>query len=227
MPDQPLQTSETFRLSALLAFSGGFLDAYTFNLRDHVFANAQTGNLVLLSQHIMLGEWSTALRYFLPVLTFVFGIILVEQIHYRYKMSRRLHWRQAIVALEAIILFVVGFFPFSMNNAANMLVSFCCAMQFQAFRKIHGYTYASTMVTGNLRSATDSLSNYLHSHQRSALLKAYHYYGIILIFAIGAGFGSVFSRSLGYGAIWIACALLLVACIMMFKDHLKKHGTLY
>ena len=43
-----LQTSESFRLSAVLAFSGGFQDAYTYNMRDHVFANAQTGNVVLM-----------------------------------------------------------------------------------------------------------------------------------------------------------------------------------
>lgn len=37
------QTSESFRLSALLSFSGGLQDAYTYNVRDGVFANAQTG----------------------------------------------------------------------------------------------------------------------------------------------------------------------------------------
>ncbi len=49
-----LQTSESFRLSALLSFSGGLQDAYTYNVRDGVFANAQTGNVVLMSQNFML-----------------------------------------------------------------------------------------------------------------------------------------------------------------------------
>lgn len=43
-----MQTSESFRLSALLSFSGGLQDAYTYNMRDKVFANAQTGNVVLM-----------------------------------------------------------------------------------------------------------------------------------------------------------------------------------
>lgn len=43
------QTSETFLLSAILALSGGFQDAYTYNARDEVFSNAQTGNVVLMS----------------------------------------------------------------------------------------------------------------------------------------------------------------------------------
>ena len=46
-----IQTSETFLLSAILALSGGFQDAYTYNVRNGVFSNAQTGNVVLMSQH--------------------------------------------------------------------------------------------------------------------------------------------------------------------------------
>ena len=56
------QTSETFLLSAVLALSGGFQDAYTYNVRDEVFSNAQTGNIVLMSQHLMEGDWMTALH---------------------------------------------------------------------------------------------------------------------------------------------------------------------
>ena len=39
--------SETIRLGSLLAISGGFMDAYSYIYRDHVFANAQTGNILL------------------------------------------------------------------------------------------------------------------------------------------------------------------------------------
>ena len=37
---QKIQTSETFLLSAILAISGGFQDAYTYNVREEVFSNA-------------------------------------------------------------------------------------------------------------------------------------------------------------------------------------------
>ena len=53
-----IQTSETFVLSAILAMSGGFQDAYTYNARDEVFSNAQTGNVVLMSQHLMMGDFT-------------------------------------------------------------------------------------------------------------------------------------------------------------------------
>ena len=41
-------TSDTWCVVAFLALSGGFQDAYSFLARGHVFANAQTGNIVLL-----------------------------------------------------------------------------------------------------------------------------------------------------------------------------------
>ena len=46
------QMSEAFLTAAFLSISGGLQDAYTYLARGNVFANAQTGNIVLLSQHI-------------------------------------------------------------------------------------------------------------------------------------------------------------------------------
>ena len=65
------QMSEAFINSALLALSGGFQDAYTYNTRDEVFSNAQTGNVVLMSQHFMTGDWKAGVRYLLPLIAFV------------------------------------------------------------------------------------------------------------------------------------------------------------
>ena len=79
------QTSETFLLSSILALSGGFQDAYTYNVRDKVFSNAQTGNVVLMSQHFMEGDWLKGVHYVFPVLAFALGVLVAERIGHRYK----------------------------------------------------------------------------------------------------------------------------------------------
>lgn len=214
-----IQTSETFVLSAILAMSGGFQDAYTYNVRKEVFSNAQTGNIVLMSQHIMMGELMKGLSYLFPVVAFALGVLVAERIGHRYKGAKRIHWRQIIVAIEIVILFVVGFIPERYDMLATMLVSFSCSMQVQAFRKVNGYGYASTMCIGNLRSGTESLSIYLREKQHGALKKAAHYYGIIFIFAIGAGVGGICSLHIGIRAIWISSILLAIVCAMMIKEH--------
>lgn len=213
-----MQKSESFRLSALLSFSGGLQDAYTYNMRDGVFANAQTGNVVLMSQNFMSGEWSKGLHYLLPLVSFAAGIFLAERIESRFKTAGRIHWRQIVLFIEIVMLLVVGLLPSGINMIANVLVSFSCAMQVQTFRKVHGYGYASTMCIGNLRSGTESLSQYFRTREKEALYKAMHFFGIIFIFAIGAGIGGILSPSLGLGTIWISPAILLVVALMMIKE---------
>lgn len=210
------QTSESFRLSALLSLSGGLQDAYTYNMRDKVFANAQTGNVVLMSQSFMQGSYMQGLRYLCPLISFALGIFVAERIENRFKTIDKIHWRQIVLAIEVIALIIVGFLPAEMNMIANMIVSFSCAMQVQTFRKVHGYGYASTMCIGNLRSGTESLSQYLRDKNKESLHKALHFFGIILIFAIGAGLGGVLSGYLGIRTIWISSAILLAATVMMW-----------
>jgi len=217
---EKIQTSETFILSALLALSGGFQDAYTYILRDKVFANAQTGNVVLMSGHFMRREWQAGFRYLLPIVAFGLGVFLAERIGNRYKRETRVHWRQLILIIEIILLFAVGFMPEEYNLPANMIISATCAMQVQAFRKMNGYGYASTMCIGNLRSGTESLSIFIRERKKEDFKRALHYFGIIFVFAIGAGTGGILSDMIGFKAIFISCGLLLTACIMMFKEKL-------
>ena len=209
------QMSEAFTNNAILALSGGLQDAYTYNTREGVFSNAQTGNVVLMSQSLMSGEWMTMLHYLIPVIAFTLGVLVTEQIQYRYKYAKRIHWRQTILLIEVLVLFIVGFIPEEYNIAATVLVSFTCAMQVQGFRKVDGYAYASTMCIGNLRSGVDALSVYMRERKLDQLRKCGHYFAIILMFALGAGIGGVLSVTYGISVIWICCILLMFSYFLM------------
>ena len=209
------QMSEAFITSVFLAMSGGFQDAYTYFTRDEVFSNAQTGNVVLMSHNFMTGQWGDGLRYLFPVLAFAIGVVAAERIQSTFKYAKKLHWRQMILLIEILILFVVGFMPGELDMLATVLVSFSCAMQVQTFRKVGGYSYASTMCIGNLRSGTAALSMYMRDKKKEQLRQAGYYFGVILAFAIGAGIGGVFSMLYGIHVIWISCGLLLVSFLLM------------
>ena len=215
------QMSEAFILNAVLAFSGGFQDAYTYFVRDGVFANAQTGNIVLMSMNLMSGKFYAALHYLLPIVSFAAGVFASERAEFKFKKSERLHWRQGVVLLEMAILFAVGFIPTEINLVANALVSFSCAMQVQAFRKMGGNAFASTMCIGNLRSGTAALSLYMREKDSEKLRQAAYYFGIIFFFAIGAGIGGVMSVRYGIHVIWMSVALLLISFCLMFVEKLR------
>ena len=56
------QMSEAFRTVMFLSASGGLQDAYTYIGRGKVFANAQTGNIVLMATNFCEGDFAKALR---------------------------------------------------------------------------------------------------------------------------------------------------------------------
>ncbi len=209
------QISETFLLAMIITFSGGLQDAYTYFARNHVFANAQTGNIVLLGSKISDGQWNDALHYLFPLLAFAVGIFIAEQVQGYLKEAKILHWRQYIILIEMIALFISGFFDESLNALANSLVSFACALQVQTFRSMHGYPYASTMCIGNLRSGVASLSHWLRTKKKDSFTKALHYFAIIFIFALGATLGYSLIPRFGMKTIWFSSFILFFAFLIM------------
>ena len=217
------QMSEAFLTAALLSASGGLQDAYTYIARGQVFANAQTGNIVLLSQNLFSGNWDRVLHYLFPLCAFGLGVAAAEGIRWRFQKIRAVHWRQLVLLVEILLLLAVGLLSQSMNLLANALVSFACAMQVQAFRKVDGYAFASTMCIGNLRSGMEHLSRYVRTGEGRHLRDGGRYLGIILVFALGAGLGGLLCGALGRRAIWISCLLLAAGFALMF---LPEEGDL-
>ena len=217
------QMSESFRTAAFLSVSGGLQDAYTYIFRDKVFANAQTGNIVLLSQCIANRDLELSIHYIVPLLFFAVGIAVAETIHGKFKEARRLHWRQLVLIIEIALLFIVGFLPEEWNLLANAMVSFSCAMQVQAFRKVKGYAFASTMCIGNMRSGMEAMCAYIKTGEKVILYKAIHYWGIIIMFAFGAGLGGSLIPFLGLYTIWVSCILLIISLLIMFiKEEIEE-----
>jgi uncharacterized membrane protein YoaK (UPF0700 family) len=209
------QISETFVLAMIITFSGGLQDAYTYFARNHVFANAQTGNIVLMASKLSDGLYSDALHYLFPLLSFALGVFVAEQIQGYVKEAKKLHWRQYILVLEIISLFISGFFSEEYNSISNSLVSFSCALQVQAFRSMHGYPYASTMCIGNMRSGVSALSHWFRTKKKESLVKAIHYFVIIIIFALGATLGYSLIPVFGMKTIWISSILLVIGFLLM------------
>ena len=218
------QMSESLKLGVILALTGGFLDAYTFLARGKVFANAQTGNIVLLGTNLFQGEFKQALSYLVPIVAFIIGVFIAEFIKLKFKDSEKLHWRQIIIFLEIFLLVLVAFMPQALNDLANIVISFICAMQVESFRKINGIACATTMCTGNLRSGTELLFKYIKTKEPDLKQKSINYYGIDLTFILGAGLGAVFTNIFHEKAVLVCCVILFIGFLVMF---LKEDIYLY
>lgn len=219
------QMSDSFFSSVFLTLSGGFQDAYTYNARDGVFSNAQTGNVVLMSQCFMEGKWQQGIRFLFPLFAFMLGVLVAENVQNRFHSTKHIHWRQGILLLEIGLLAVVGFIPQNYNLIATCLVSFACAMQVQSFRRLGGNVYATTMCIGNLRSGTEALSLFIRNRKREHLKKVEYYFGVIFIFAVGAGLGGVLSVRYGIWVIWFSCLMLSVSFCLMYVERDKARAV--
>lgn len=218
--------SHTLPVGLLLALSGGFLDVYTYVCRDGVFANAQTGNMVLLGVSLVRGEFLHALYYVIPVLAFVIGIIISEMVRKRFLDSNQFHWRQIIIGVEIFALMMAGFMPQNdLNNIiVNITVSFVCSLQVESFRIINDSVLATTMCTGNLRSASELIYKYKNERlpeQKKAIVT---YLSVIAFFILGAILGAVICVYLGFRAIFVPCVFLFAVFMLMFikKQKMEK-----
>ena len=212
--------SETLLVGALLAVVGGFLDAYTYLCRGGVFANAQTGNIVLVGVRLAQSNFAGCLYYLAPMVAFAAGIFIAEDIRQRYQKHDKIHWQQVVIVFEALALAAIAFIPQSGDMAANVLVSFVCSLQVQSFRKIHGNAYATTMCTGNLRSATECLQAFGRTKNTADFKNSLRYYSVIAFFMLGAAAGALLTRIFGIRSIFFACAVLLAVFILLFVEKL-------
>lgn len=218
------QMSDSIMIGITLAIAGGFMDAYSYMFRGHVFANAQTGNILLLGVNLSQLKWGEAVNYLFPVASFVAGIAVADFLKLKFKEINAFHWRQISVLFEIVILIGVCFVPQSMNMLANCLTSLVCGIQLETFRKIHGNSIATTMCIGNIRSGTQFVCEYMSTRESYKLRKGLLYYGIILFFVIGAVIGNIMVNYMGQFAMVICAAVLAAAFIMMFAEESKETG---
>lgn len=221
------KASESYIVGIILAVVGGYLDVYTYVSRGGVFANAQTGNIVLLAINIARGDMSKAVMYALPILAFMAGIVVTEFVKTRYRRTHYFHWRQIVIALEFLVLLVIAFVPSGTHDdLVNIAVSFVCSMQVESFRTFDGNGFATTMCTGNLRSATEYLFYSGVDKDRTKRKKSLQYYGIIAVFILGAIIGMKLTVIYREKSVLAGCFLLLVVFVLMFipmqNDPMKK-----
>jgi uncharacterized membrane protein YoaK (UPF0700 family) len=212
-------TGGTLSLAALLAIAGGFLDAFTYIAHGGVFANAQTGNVVLLGVFAAAGDWVGAVRHVLPILAFFVGVGVAEMVGDPPAGRRLERPQRSALVLEIAVLAVVGALPGSFSNTVIILaVAFIAALQSTIFGRIGGWSVNTTMTTGNLRTVAASAYRVLLRQERDASPQAVAFGTICIAFLLGAGLGALLTRWLHNHAAWGVCVLLSAVLLLFEPD---------
>jgi len=208
---------ESFRFAILLAIAGGFLDSYTYIGRGGVFANAQTGNIVLLAIYASKGELMNALTAIPPILAFIVGIIVTQAIQNNSSRLYILSWQRAVLIFEIIVFFIIGFIPNTIPDIiVTVTVSFMASVQVASFPKLVNDAYSSTMSTGNLKAASKAAYIAFTKRDREAAIRSIRFFTIVFSFLFGAFLGGLLTSIIGVKAIW-GDAIVLVFALILFN----------
>ncbi|SPS03636.1 YoaK family protein [Latilactobacillus sakei] len=194
-----------------LTFIGGFLDAYCVILRGGVFASAQTGNIVFIGVDIATNQWSQLPEKIMPIIAFGVGVIIVQLARRHFNTARLNIWRLWLLALQIIVLIIVGFLSTAVPNMiVTTMLSMSMATQLASYSTVNGYPYANTFTTGNYRKLVENCYLFIATKEKKYQQKA-KYFGLIVgsffIGTIGSGF---LVKVINVRAAWLAAALLAI-----------------
>jgi uncharacterized membrane protein YoaK (UPF0700 family) len=201
------------RVAALLSLAGGFLDAFTWVAHGRVFANAQTGNVVLLGVSAAAADWREVWHHVPPIAAFLAGVFTAHRLRV-HEIRRGLHRAASFsLGVEIIVLLIVSFLPSHFPDLPIVLgVAFAAALQSSSFTKVEGLTYNSVMTTGNLRRTAETFfAGITDPRDPDALRQARVFASICLCFAGGAALGAFSTVRIGNAAVLLPAAELALA----------------
>jgi uncharacterized membrane protein YoaK (UPF0700 family) len=216
--DRAPHTESRLAVAAVLAASGGFLDGFTYLGHGHVFANAMTGNVVILGINAATGHWNQAIAHVYPIAAFLMGVAVAQVFHVPRVQQHVPHATLASLALEIFFLGIGGCFAPEFASTFLVLgISFVAALQSSTFRLAGKWSYNSTMTTGNLRIFSEALFQILFGTRDTDSADKVKVFGTLCAtFLAGAVAGGLSTAAFHNRALWIVDILLLALWFWLF-----------
>ena len=205
------QRAYAIAASALVTVGGGAMDAWVYLAHGHVFANAQTGNIVLMMVSLAREDVRQAANHLPPLVAFVAGL-LVSRLSGGALKRAKLNSRDIRLGVECVLLVALALAADAMpDQAVTACIGFIAGIQITSLSHIGAWSFNTGMTTGNLRGAASALSKALAGVEEEwphALVMA----ALCLAFTVGALAGAWLTPRLG-GMTLLPVATLVAAAI--------------
>lgn len=210
--------SDSYIIAAILFFIGGYQNTYTYLNCGKIFANLQTGNMVLMSINFAEGNYMTALRYIVPLSCFVLGCIVGTIVNIKLKDHFKMHWRSPLLLIEMLCVLIVGFIPDEYDLVSAGIITFNSALSLQAFRTVENRPLPTTMMIGNMRKCVDHLTRYLILHKKEDLKEFWIVFTLLLIFLLSCMSMAFINPYLKLKSIFVLIPLYIFAILYIEID---------
>jgi uncharacterized membrane protein YoaK (UPF0700 family) len=197
--------------SAIATMAGGATDAWVYFAHGHVFASAQTGNVVLMGIAFAAGDVASAATHLPSLLAFATGA-LTSRLSGQLLKRGRLNSRNIRLAVACVMLVALGPFADRMSDrAVTACVGFIAGVQITSLSHIGSWSFNTGMTTGNLLAGVSALANAL-TGSAEEWPHAAAMFLLCFAFGVGAAAGAWLTPRLG-GATLLAVAALVAAAI--------------
>ncbi len=224
-PEQP--SAGLLVIESLLTVVGGYLNAFTYLAHGHVFATAETGNVVLFGIDASSAHWSQALLKVYPLLAFIAGIVVAKLMGVE---TRKRTFRATLIcqALELTVLLLLAVFESRLRDEIVVsTISFVSALQITSFSALGPWSFNSTMTTGNLRRAVSGLLAWLRGQDVAKSRGLFLVSGCAcLSFLTGAVAGAIYTRYETRLALMPCTVLMGIALLLTWRQRqMHRRGS--
>ena len=211
--------SDSYIIAAILFFIGGFQNTYTYLNCNKIFANLQTGNMVLMSVNLAQRNYQLALRYLVPLSCFVLGCIVGTFVDVKFKKKEtKFHYRTILLFIELLCVIIVGFIPDQYDLISAGIITFNSALSLQAFRTVEKRPLPTTMMIGNMRNSVEHLTRYVILHKKEDLKEFLLVFSLLLIFILSCFLMALLNNLFYIKTIWLLIPLYIFAIIFLEMD---------
>ena len=185
---------ERLRVATLVTFVSGFINAYTYTTQAGSFAGVQSGNLLLLAINISEGHFERLMTYIVPLVFFCFGQGLSYLLR-RYARLKAIRWHVFVSEiLIFLMLLIASLSPVLPSYFTLAGLALFASIKVDTFKRVRNMTYASVMMTGNIRNMAHHFVKGWYEKDKNLLLHAYYMLLVILTCMIGAIVGTILAH---------------------------------
>ncbi len=213
-----------------LIFIAGIYGAYTYLLKGYVFCNAQTGNIVLMGMALGSGKWGEGFYYLIPITAYVLGATISELLPNPIKHRLPVRWDTILIAIEMIIVTILGFVPDSAPvQISQVAINFIASMQYNTFRQAEGIPVATTFATNHVRQIGIGIAKEIkhrHDPEKPHRKRLSKHATMLAFFLSGAILGTIGGNLVTGRAIWMALVPLAVVFFTLLHADLTTEKEL-
>lgn len=214
MEKQVIGPYERLLSGALLVMTAGVLDSYTYIQDGGVFAGLQTGNLILTGLRIGRGDYGSIVQALVSLVMFAVGVAIIRVVQYHYPSERAVTRKRLTLSFEIVIFVVVSVIAGHVSILLTTgLLALTAASQLQEFRRLKNTPFTPLMMTGNVRTLSESLLDFVAQGDMQALKKAGDIATLIGAFFVGALLNGYLIQYLHGQSILVAALILLITIL--------------